>query len=571
MANFEQEKLDLQARVINYATGVQDGSINACVKTKWGVKRFFNDLKKTEKKDSDFYVDWNELLKFNRWSGMFKHSKGVVAGQFIELSDFQLYLATNIFCFKRRQNGYRRFREVYIQLARKNAKSQLLFLIVSYVAFLSDEQEEIYIAGWSKDQSNLVYNETLNGVQNCAMLRGTYSDSYHTLKVFKNGSIIKALSREARKTGDGTNPSLSVVDEYHAHQTNEIVDVQKSGMIARKSPLLVYITTAGFDLNSPCFEMYNYTSDILNPDTETENDDIFVAIYELDKDDDVKDERNWAKANPIVATYPEGMQSIRSELKIALDQPEKMRNFLTKNMNVWYEYAENGYMDLSKWNRCETSPSEMEAFMKGANVYLGIDLSMTTDLTAVGWVAVKGGEFMVGQHSFMPDAKYTERMSKDRTRYDVFRDKGYLTLTEGDIVDYFYVKEWVVDFCSKYNVLQIGFDKWNASHFAQDLMNDGYPMLEIPQSITQLSEPTKKFREAVYEGKVLQMGDSMLKWALNNAILKLDQQENVMIGKQISKDRIDPIAAVINAFSRAMYDDLTVDLNTYIMSDNFSF
>ena len=171
----------------------------------------------------------------------------------------------------------------------------------------------------------------------------------------------------------------------------------------------------------------------------------------------------------------------------------------------------------------------------------------------------------------MPDAKYTERMSKDRTRYDVFRDKGYLTLTEGDIVDYFYVKEWVVDFCSKYNVLQIGFDKWNASHFAQDLMNDGYPMLEIPQSITQLSEPTKKFREAVYEGKVLQMGDSMLKWALNNAILKLDQQENVMIGKQVSKDRIDPIAAVINAFSRAMYDDLTVDLNTYIMSDNFSF
>ena len=234
MANFEQEKLDLQVRVINYATGIQDGSINACVKTKWGVKRFFDDLKKTEKKDSDFYVDWNELLKFNRWSGMFKHSKGVVAGQYIELSDFQLYLATNIFCFKRRQNGYRRFREVYIQLARKNAKSQLLFLIVSYVAFLSDEQEEIYIAGWSKDQSNLVYNETLNGVQNCAMLRGKYSDSYHTLKVFKNGSIIKALSREARKTGDGTNPSLSVVDEYHAHQTNEIVDVQKSGMIARK-------------------------------------------------------------------------------------------------------------------------------------------------------------------------------------------------------------------------------------------------------------------------------------------------------------------------------------------------
>ena len=141
MANFEQEKLDLQARVINYATGVQDGSINACVKTKWGVRRFFNDLKKTEKKDSDFYVDWNELLKFNRWAGMFKHSKGVLAGTYIELSDFLPDLATKIFCIERRQNGHRRFREVYIQLARKNAKSQLVFLIVSYVAFLSDELE----------------------------------------------------------------------------------------------------------------------------------------------------------------------------------------------------------------------------------------------------------------------------------------------------------------------------------------------------------------------------------------------------------------------------------------------
>jgi len=552
-------------RFNQYIKDVKSGKIVTGELIKLAVQRHEEDLK-----NPDFYFDKTIASKAIQIIEFIRHWKGKgFAGTRIKLEPFQVFYFASIFGWIDKRTGNRRFRQSYLEMARKNGKTSMA-AGGGIVHLLLDREigAQVYFVATKEEQARIGFEDTQKFIKQTPELAPKF---HHFAKATTyKMSVIKPLGSNS-KAQDGFDPSWGVVDEYHAHQTNEIVDVQKSGMIARKSPLLVYITTAGFDLNSPCFEMYNYTSDILNPDTETENDDIFVAIYELDKDDDVKDERNWAKANPIVATYPEGMQSIRSELKIALDQPEKMRNFLTKNMNVWYEYAENGYMDLSKWNRCETSPSEMEAFMKGANVYLGIDLSMTTDLTAVGWVAVKGGKFMVGQHSFMPDAKYTERMSKDRTRYDVFRDKGYLTLTEGDIVDYFYVKEWVVDFCSKYNVLQIGFDKWNASHFAQDLMNDGYPMLEIPQSITQLSEPTKKFREAVYEGKVLQMGDSMLKWALNNAILKLDQQENVMIGKQVSKDRIDPIAAVINAFSRAMYDDLTVDLNTYIMSDNFSF
>ncbi|MBP1040377.1 terminase large subunit [Vagococcus sp. BWB3-3] len=572
--NFEEEKLELQTRVIKYATDIENGTIKAGKKTKWMVRRFFKDLKQIESKDYPFYVDWNELLKFNRWSGMFKHTKGILAGQLIDLTDYQLFLAANIFCFKQKVNDLRRFREVYIQVGRKNAKSQFLAIVVSYVAFLSDEQEEIYISSWTREQSQLVYNETLSQIRKVDMLREKFSDAYQKITVLNNGSVIKALSREARKTGDGTNPSLAVLDEYKDNQTSELRDTQKTGMVARKNPLLVVITTAGLDLNVPCYSDYQYYTRILDPDDDAENEEIFIAIYELDVGDDVKDESNWIKANPIVATYERGLEALRSDLRIALEQPEKMRAFLTKNMNIWVDQKEDGYMDMAKWQKCRIqtySNKDMKLLLEGWNTYTGVDLSMTTDLTSVGIVAVKGGKFRVFQHSFMPEENYRERMSRDQTRYDLFKESGCLELTPGNVVDYRFVKQWILDFHKDNNILENGYDKWNALHLVQELEASGITNVEIPQNISHLSIPTKEFREAVYSGKVEHFDDPVLKWALGNAVLKMDEQENVMIGKKVSKERIDPAAGVINAFARAMYDNQRIDLNERIMSDDFTF
>nr|WP_245186825.1 terminase TerL endonuclease subunit [Enterococcus larvae] len=557
---------------MQYADDIQKDEIKACKKVKWMIQRFYSDLHQVTEPEYPFFVDWNELLKFNRWAGMFKHTKGVLAGEHIKLTDYQLFLAANIFCFKRKSTGFRRFREAYIQVARKNAKSQFLAIVLSFVAFLSEEQEEIYISCWTRDQSNLVYNEVLAQIDKVEMLKGKYSDSYNMIRVVKNGSIIKALSQEARKTGEGTNPSVAVLDEYKDNQTNELKETQQTGMLARKSPLLTTITTAGLDLSVPCYSDYEYFSDILNPDKDTENDEIFVAIYELDEGDDVNDESNWIKANPIVATYERGVEALRSALKQAQEQPEKMRSFLTKNMNMWLSQSESGYMDLSKWNACKIKTTEkMTTLVEGWSIYAGMDLSMTTDLTSVGIVAVRGGKFRVFQHSFMPSEKYKERMSKDKVRYDLFVEGGFLTLTDGEIVDYRFVKKWILDFFNSSSIRELGYDKWNATHIAQELEAEGVPVVEIPQSIAQLSIPTKEFREAIYSGKVEHFGDPLLKWALGNAVLKMDEQENVMVGKKVSKNRIDPVAAVINAYARAMYDNQKIDLNEYILGDNFSF
>ena len=230
-----------------------DGKIIVCKKHKQAVKRFVNDLNQVENEDYSYYFDGNTLIDFYEWCKLFKHTKGVLANQPIELTDFQLFIVANIFCWKKKSNDLRRFRYVYIQLARKNAKSQLLSLISSYIAFLSDEQEEIYICGNSREQSKIVYDEILSQIKGAELFKGKYKDSYGKITHVRSGSIIQPLSKEARRSGDGKNVSLAVIDEFHSHITDEIYEVMKSGMVARKQPLMVIISTAGFDLSSPCY------------------------------------------------------------------------------------------------------------------------------------------------------------------------------------------------------------------------------------------------------------------------------------------------------------------------------
>ena len=570
---FDNEVALLKEQVMQYANDSLDGTIRQCVAMKWSMKRFLKDVERAETdEDCPFYIEWNELFRFYRWAKLFKHTKGVLAGQPIELHISQLWEACNIFCFKNKADGARRFRKVYIQKARKNAKTQFLAIVSSYIASLSNEMEEIYIAGWIKDQSDLCYNEIVNQIHGADLLKGKFREAYKKLTFSKNGSVIKALSREARKRGDGTNPSVGIIDEYGtAHETNEIVDGIETGFVSRFQPLLAYITTAGFDLSYPCYSFYGYCKDIINPETDTENDTIFVAIYELDQGDDVKDESNWIKANPIVATYPKGLEYLRNQLKEALDQPEKMRSFMTKNMDVWVDQKETGFLKMNKWNERTVDDDYIKDFLQGASVYYGIDLSSKVDLTSLGWVAVKEGRYVCGQLSYMPSNTFNERMSRDRIRFDLFEERGELTLTDGDVVDYAYLKEDLMRLSAMYGCKSVGVDMWNGTYFFTELASEGVEIVEVKQTIVGLTEATKGFRDALYSGKLHHADDKLLKWSASNAVVDEDSNQNIKISKKKSRDKIDPLAAIINAFSLAMYDSQNFNLNDYVMSGKFSF
>jgi len=560
----------LKEMLVGYSLQVINSEYGHCVKEKWACQRFLRDVEREDTDEFPYVFDDSKALRFLKWTTNFKHSKGPLAGQNIDPAPIQIFIFGNLYGWVHRDTGYRRFRTSYWQVARKNAKTQSNACVASYEASAFGEPyAEVYIGATKTEQAKILWNETMIQLNNSAF-KSKFKKAYGKITHEKSGGFIQALSQEAGKTGDGLNPQAGLIDEYHAHKTSEIYEVLKSGQVARPQPLISIITTAGFDLSNPCYtEEYAYVTKLLDPDSDVENDSYFAMVNELDEGDDIKDERNWIKANPIVATSEVGMKFLRDELKIALDVPEKMRNFMTKNMNIWVDMPEAGYMDMNKWDACELEHDDFDEFAKSANAYLGFDLSMTTDLTSIGLVLTNGNEYRLKQVSFMPKDKFYERMAKDKVRFDIYRDRGELILTDGAIVDYTFVKAKILEWAKKYNVKEVCYDKWNAIQMVWDLEQEGLTMIEIEQGIRMLTDPTKKFREAVYEGKMKHSEDKLLRWAMSNARVVADASENIKITKNKSVDRIDPVAASINAFARAMKDNMQINLEELILSDDW--
>lgn len=565
--------MDLLDELIEYSEDITAGRITACQKHKWACQRFLSDIANQGTERFPFVFVEEKAERFLDWMRLFKHRKGVLKGQYIEPHIIQKFVFGNIYGWIHMDTGYRRFNKAYWQVGRKNAKSQSLSCVGSYEEMAFGEgASEVYCTATKRKQARIVYDETVAMLNGCPELKGKYKVSYGQIVHLKTGSIMEALSKEDGKKGDGYNPQCGIIDEYHAHETSEMYDIIDSGMVARPQPLLMIITTAGFDLSNPCYSVeYKLVSHILDPDNPYENENYFVMINELDKDDDIKDESVWEKANPIVCSYPEGVDSIRKRLSLALEAPEKMRDFLTKTVNVWVQMREFGYMDLSKWAKCG-SDFDLE-ILRGKDCTIGTDLSSTLDLTSVGYEFKVDGKYYVLCHSFMPEDRLAEKMATDKVPYDLWVKQGWITLTPGEVVDYAFVIEYINTINEKLGVIpkELCYDKWNANMFGTEMTNQGYTCVDIRQGMQTLGEPTKNFREEVYMGNVIHNNNPVLTWAIGNAVTKMAPNETFMLDKSKSTQRIDPIASIINAHTRAMVLSTGVDLEAHILSEGFSF
>ncbi|MDY7215115.1 terminase large subunit [Bacillus subtilis] len=562
--------------LIDYSRDVISGEIVACEKHIWACERFLNDVSREGTREFPYVFDDEKARRFLYWMTQFKHTKGPLQGENIVPEAIQIFIFGNVYGWVHKDTGYRRFKKVYWQVGRKNTKTQSLACVGSYEAMANDEyMSEVYIGATKTEQAKICWNEIKAQIMQADLLNKPekkYRIAYGKIEHPKTQSKIEALSKDAGKTGDGFNPQCGIIDEYHAHKTSEIYDVLASGMAARAQPLMLIITTAGFELNNPAYRVeYDYVSRILDPNKVEQNEQYFVMINELDKGDDVKDEKNWIKANPIVAANEHGLNYLRGELEVALAVPEKMRNFMTKNMNIWVNMRENGYMDMQAWTDCG---SDKLPDLKNRECYVGIDLSKTIDLTAASFIfPLDDGSFSVESHGFMPEDTFHERMKTDNVPYDLWKKKGWLTTTDGAVVDYDYIRAYIkkMEKENGWRIKEIGYDPYNATQFAQQMEADGYTMIEIRQGVATLSEPTKDFRAKVKAKKIIHPKNDLLTWAMGNAVTKVDAQENIMLDKSKSTQRIDPAAALINAYVRASKINNEVDLNAYIQSASFSF
>lgn len=581
--------MTIKEELIQYAKDCINDTKHCCQKHRWACERFLRDISRERTDEFPYIFDDAKAERFYKWASLHKHTKGVLVNTPIIFTPIQRFIFGNIYGWIHKDTGYRRFTKAYWQVGRKNAKSQSLGLVGDYeLMALGEDNSEVYIGATKTLQAKIIYNEVLAMLKkSSALFKGKWKEAYSTIVHIKSNSIMRALSKDDGKTGDGLNPQCGLIDEYHAHPTDEILEVIKTGMIARRQPLLFIITTAGNNLGGPCYRIeYPLVSQILNPDIEFDIPDYFCMVNELDRDeegnliDDINDEECWIKANPIAATYEVGLKNIRSNYMSAIKSPEKMVSFMTKNMNIWVKQSAQSYIDMAKWKARgrlnEDFENDLGISLYGYDAYVGIDVSKTIDLTAAGIVIPvdinNSKKFITLAHGFIPEETVQTKERTDKIPYRLWSERGWLTITPGEIVDYRFMTKWIEETLNKYglNIKDVCYDPYNATHYTQELeSNKGWGIVEIRQGIITLSEPTKSFRAETYQGNILHPTNDLLDWAISNAVTKVDAQENIMLDKAKSTERIDPIAAVINAYTRAKVaaDD---DLSMYIMSDEFS-
>jgi len=547
----------------SYCNDILTGKILACQKHKWACQRFLNDIERSKSDDYPYKFCEQKANRFFVWMEMFNHTKGPLAGTPKIPEPIEKFIFGQIYGWVDKKTEYRRFRLAYYQVARKNAKSQDLAIVGTYeMACMEEPCAEVLVAATKREQTKYVWEEAEIILRRCNHLsppiKERFKTTYGVIRHIKSDSTFSRMSEEDKKKGDGSNPQCGIIDEYHAHETDEYYNVLTSGMKTRTQPLLIIITTAGFDLNHPCYrDEYYYISKILNPDSPIENEQYFALVCELDKDDegelidDIKDESNWIKANPIAMKTPEGLASIRSELVVAMDKPEKMRDFLTKTMDIWVNQRESGYMNMAKWGTCKGVLPDL----KDQPCWVGLDLSAKIDLTSVGYEFFIDGIYYVFSHSFMPEETLRAKTITDKVPYDRWVSGGWITATPGAVVDYRMVKDYAIEKAKEmgWYIKEFCVDSWGALQIGNDLKDAGYEVVEIIQGIKTLSEPTKDFRDMIYSGKLVHDGNPVLSWAIGNAIVDtVNRNENLILNKGKSKERIDPIAAIINAHVRAM-------------------
>lgn len=545
----------------DYAAKCISGEIISCKKHKQACIRFLDDLTRT-----DWRWEWveEEAQKIVKWFAYLRHSKGVLAGKPIELTTSQRFFLCQLYGWREKGTGYKRFTNAFKEVARKNAKSQeqagCLLYEIAVESTKFGEMYETYCAGVKSEQSKLIFNECrlmLRGSPLARKFRITRSEIRH----IKTESFLKALSKEDGKSGDGTNPAVLVLDEYHQHPTTEFYDLGLGGNAGQS--LIIIITTAGKDLNAPCFtQEYKFVTNLLDPDIDIEDERYLADVHEADEGDDWTAIETWIKANPVRASYAEGLEKIRQAFKLAQVMPEKKTAFLTKVLNMWVQAKVNGYMDMRRWKACEVGKLPYD--INGASVYVGFDVSAKIDLTSVGFVIViKGSDgkvkYIVFHHSFIPNReKLQERIHTDRAPYDLWEEQGFITVTDTPIVDQNAIIRYMDDFVEKYGlrIECLCFDPANASKMEIELSDAGHTVEEVFQSHRSLNEATAGFREQVFDGNVIYIADPVLNFAMANAVVKTSNGL-IKIDKDAAVQRIDPVDAVLCAFKLALYHEFS--------------
>jgi phage terminase large subunit-like protein len=342
--------------------------------------------------------------------------------------------------------------------------------------------------------------------------------------------------------GDGSSPHCAIVDEYHEHKDDRLLDTMETGMGAREQPLLLMITTAGDNISGPCYAMQLDAQKML--EGATVDDQTFALIYTIDAGDDWKDIKTMQKANPNWGVSVSD-DFLEAQLQQAMNNARKQSTFQTKHLNVWVG-SRDAFYNIEKWRNCENKNLKLSDF-KGRRAYIGLDLASRVDIAAIEILIPTddGGFVQFGKHYLPYEAAQNEH-------YIGWMREGWLDVTDGEIIDFNVIKDEILELCNMFEVVELAYDPFQATMLITELMEEGVPVVEMRPTVLNFSEPMKELDSLIRSGRIQHNGDPVFTWMLSNVTAKLDRKDNVYPNKERPENKIDGPVALIMAVGRAM-------------------
>lgn len=568
--------------VQKYIDEVENGNILVCEKIQMAIDRHKKDIERSKRDDFPYYYEPKYTQNIVKFISMLPDPK---SGKPNKLALFQKFILGMLWGWRRKKDNTKRFRKAYLSLARKQGKSLIVSGIALYCLIYERnprQARQIYATANKRDQAKIVFTMVKSQLK---ALRGKSKAIQKFTKVLQNeltttdDSFMKPLSADA-DTLDGLDTLLGIFDEYALSKTTEMMDVIETSMGQQIEPLTIIISTASSKLNYPMYSIeYQYVTKLLKE--EVVGDEYLALCWEQDNAKEVADTDLWIKSNPLME-LSEQKERLTESKKRLLDEGKakgSISNVLTKEFNIWVQSSQESYMSEEEWTSAVAPDYIKQTDLTGREIYIGVDLSRVNDLTSISWVIPirEESKFFVDSYSFVANRGGIEAKEKeDKTPYRQYEQAGYCTISSSPdgLIDYQDLVNWLTDFIESNNfeLKGIFYDPYNAGNVITDLSKFyEKEMIEVRQGLITLNVPTKQFRTDVIKGKTVHSNNPLLNRAIRNAITK-ENNDTIMIDKAMNRNKIDPLDALINAYTQAMYHDFDEeDINELIERGEYGF
>lgn len=497
--------------------------------------------------------DERKAQRVVRFIEALRHTKGEFHGQPFHLLPWQEKIIRDVFGTVRDDDlSMRQYTTAYIEIPKKNGKSELGAAIALNMLINDDEwKAEVYSCASDRQQAAIVFDVAVDMVRQspALMKRVKIIPSTRRMIYQPTGSIYQVLSSEVA-TKHGLNVSACIFDELHTQPTRALYDVMTQGSgDARKQPLWFLLTTAGTDRNSICWEVHQKALDIL--EGRKIDPRFYPVLFGLPDEADWTSEENWYRANPSL-DHTITIDKVRDAFRKAQETPADENQFRQLRLNQWVKQSVR-WMPMDKWDECGgvVDPYALE----GRTCYAGLDLSSTSDLTALVLVFPPTSEdepYIALPFFWLPEETLSLRVRRDHVPYDQWAKRGFIQTTEGNVVHYGFIERFICELGERYDIREIAHDRWNATMMVQTLEDDGFTMVPFGQGFKDMSPPTKELMRLVLEHRLCHGGHPVLRWNMDNAFVRTDPAGNLKLDKEKSTEKVDGAVALVMALDRAM-------------------